>query len=127
MSDTDNIETSAAPSRRRTITLTDRRPVAIDEDEWPVIGSAYSDASEVLRPSSRAWLKVRQHQDGRTIVYGGTECTESTMHRGIRAGVLSDAIPTASELGAHIRRVASLVNASDIAQDCIASLPAEEL
>jgi len=63
-------------SKTRTITLTDRSPVKVKEDEWPIIatGSADDDDSDGRgnRPN-REWtrtIRVRQHEDGRAIVYG---------------------------------------------------------
>lgn len=57
------------------ITLTDRRPVEIIEDEWPVFaeGSWNDHDGQVRGQSIREWsllIRVRRHSDGRTIVYG---------------------------------------------------------
>lgn len=60
----------------RTITLTDRRPVTIDEDEWPFVVQlerAYpAEDKPACKPRSARLckLKLRQHADGRVIVYG---------------------------------------------------------
>ena len=55
----------------RTITLTDRAPVQIDEAVWPRIAYATRHDGEVECQANHKWhLTVRQHADGRRIVYG---------------------------------------------------------
>src|SRR5574342_527023 len=58
-------------AKQRTITLTDRAPVKIDEDTWPLIadGKDYSGQYD-FQAFDGAWIKVRRHEDGRTLVYG---------------------------------------------------------
>lgn len=56
------------------IHMTDRPPVRIDKEEWPVIARvAWSDNAEAPESASeRAWIKVRQRREHpwRKIVYG---------------------------------------------------------
>src|SRR6266705_5049674 len=57
--------------KTRTITLTDRPPVTIREDDWPVIARADWWEGEYEFQSNRtAKLRVREHADGRRIIYG---------------------------------------------------------
>jgi len=84
--------------RRRTITLSNRRPVRINEAEWPVIATGYSAAwlGEQHSPS-RTWscrITLREHADGRALVYG--VATLDTVYSDeqdivLRAGDLVDA------------------------------------
>ena len=123
----------------RTITLTDRQPVTISDADWPSIASAAHDwhEGEFKHQANRhrsGWLRVRLHADGRAIVYGRD--TYSTVWQGeddhdLRAGVL---LAAGADLPAEIRRVAeSLIERGgwdglhEIAQDCIADLPAERI
>lgn len=63
--------------KTRTITLTGRPPVRINEDNWPVIAKGKGDWFEnreipcQSNAEEHAWIRVRQHSDGRAIVYGG--------------------------------------------------------
>jgi hypothetical protein len=131
-------------STTRTITLTDRPPVRIREDKWPVIAEAsYHDYDGEYDFQSfrhwRGWLKVRRHQDGRTLVYGG--CEHETAYRGERgyeqrAGELLPAATSMEEIVAAIKRVHGRIDIVDedhrddwrlLADECIASLPPEEI
>jgi len=56
--------------KTRTITLSDRAPVTIREADWPTIASAAWGDGEVPSQHNRAAaLRVRQHRDGRALVY----------------------------------------------------------
>lgn len=59
-------------AKQRTITLTDAPPIKINEETWPVIaeGEDYPGQYD-FQAFDLAWIKVRRHEDGRTIVYGG--------------------------------------------------------
>lgn len=125
----------------RTITLTDRPPVRIDEARWPEVGSAlWHDGEVIARANRKATVKVRQERpgglsdndwdglpvtDGRVIVHG-TYRSDFRDESDRRSGfVLED--PTREELVATIREVADAVDFPGLADECVASLPAEEL
>lgn len=147
---------ASAPARvpkTRTITLTDRPPVKISEDEWPIIatGSADADDSDGRgNQPNREWtrtLRVRQHKDGRAIVYG--VYGYSTKFQGAngaaaKRGALLAAPATPDQIIAAIRVIGDeLAEAESDApiedsrkdsrqwrvavQTCIADLPAVEL
>jgi hypothetical protein len=135
-----------------TITLTDRPPVKIQEDEWPVIalGSADDDdSSHSGHQPSREWtrtIRVRQHTDGRVLVYGIYDY--STAWQGAngaaaRRGTLLTT-PTPDQIITEIRAVGDELAAAEFdaaieesrkdsrqwhvaVQACIADLPAVEL
>lgn len=133
--------------KQRTITLTGRPPVAIDEDDWPVIaGSGWDDCdSEYEFQANRradVTLRVRQHEDGRTIVYGTYRYRTNFQNEDdVRAAAGyrlqdgdTDRIVTA------IRETTDYLSSYDslpdvvwqpdwkmLADDCIADLPAEKL
>ena len=121
------------PTKRRTITLTDRPPVTITEAAWPEIASASGDnygGNEVIsKEQADTWqIRVRQHADGRTIVYGTYREGWSSKHSGpTAAGELLSA-PYVNTIVASIRTVAETLDlpARTVAA-CIAGLPPEEL
>lgn len=127
-------------SNHRTITLSNRPPVKIVEDDWPVlaVGSYEHFDGQIRAQATRTkelTVRVRQHADGRAIVYGVYEY--STAHQGERdvtwrVGYLLT--PTGDIMQA-IRRVGSELSERDVDEDivrtavqgCIADLPAEEI
>lgn len=120
-----------------TITLTDRAPVAITKEAWPVIASAKGDSFDgndygrhqqaVNRGEVDLYrLTARQHTDGRAIVYGAfVAATAWTGHEDHRGGVLLSA---GANIAAAIREVGEECGLPDsVIRECIADLPAEEL
>lgn len=116
----------------RTITLTDSAPVTIDDAAWPLIASA-TGRSRVNHGTpipdyevDKYSLRVRQHEDGRAIVYGvldaATAWTGSEDHRG---GYVYD---RHVNLASAIRRVGRELGLPEaVIRDCIADLPAVAL
>jgi len=111
--------------KTRTITITGRRPVKIVESEWPVIAAAKDYDGQIEFQANRSWVvRVRQHADGRAIVYGVFE-SRWEGERGLRGGELLDAD---GDIVGAIRTVSDAIGASDrVARECIANLPAEEI
>lgn len=132
-------------SRTRVITLTNRRPVEIVEADWPEVASAsyYDHDGKVecqVNRKWKGWLKVRKHQDGRCIVYGGA--SHSTTFRGEKAydyrageviepvdGAVSDGVlvDTIHRVHQNINRNGITDRWSNLADECIADLPAESI
>jgi len=108
-----------------TITLTGRRPVQIAKSEWPMIASNHEyDGEHECQANRHERINVRQHADGRTLVYGVYStawANESDRRRGELLDFGED-IPTA------IHRVAESMEFEPAFAECvIADLPAEEL
>ena len=112
--------TDATAPKTRTIILTDRRPVTILEHDWPLIAKATGGPG----PLHTYRLMVRQHADGRTLVYGVLDgATADADHPTYRGGVL---LANDSQLIRAIHRVgASCHLPESIIAECIADLPAE--
>jgi hypothetical protein len=122
----------------RTITLSDRPPVRIDEDTWPVVGKAddkeWDNTYECQANQIWKWfLRVRQHDDGRAVVYAGYDHSsnwQGSRDTHCRHGQL---LPAGSDMDAICRAIKAVAARMDgehwdrIAEECIADLPAEEL
>jgi hypothetical protein len=107
------------------ITITDHSPVNIVKADWPIKASASSDdATQPGNQPNREWkLKVRQHADGRSIVYG-VYTTAWQNESDTRSGRIVEA---GGDLIAAIHDVADLIGAPELADRCIAKLPAVDL
>lgn len=132
---------------KRIITLTDRPPVTVDEDKWQVIAKAsdYEHDGQVECQANRRskWtVTVRQHEDGRTIVYATYSYSsnwQGARDYAAKRGVLLTA-EQATDAGIvqTIRAVCEDIASAEcdgndaerwptLAAECIADLPAEEL
>lgn len=129
-----------------TITLTGREPVKIRLEDWPIIAEAdevdYDNQYEFQANRKANWLlKVRQHADGRAIVYGVhgyTSAWPNERNRNMRGGELLD---NSDDLPAAIQRVAAELESRfseedtqygpgvfpRLAHECTADLPAIEI
>ncbi|MDD4888738.1 MAG: hypothetical protein PHU85_02315 [Phycisphaerae bacterium] len=128
---------------KRTITLTNRAPVTIDEDNWPTIAEAtdseHDGEVECQATRKSKWsVRVRKHSDGRAIVYA--TYSYDTNWRNARCYSAKRGILVASggDLVAAIREVCDDIAYAEcdeedaerwptLAAECIANLPAEEL
>lgn len=124
-----------AAARTLTITLTDRAPVKIVRDEWPEIagtsGDSFTSVDENLHHQALSdgdldeWsLSVRQHSDGRAIVYGRYMKGWRSEREDWAGGELIEA---GEDIAAAIRRVGTGWIPDKSVRDCIARLPAEEI
>jgi len=108
-----------------TITLTGRAPVRVRKADWPIIASAEWHDGQVRAEASRIWrLTVRQHADGRTIVYG----VYSTVLRGERDRRGGELLLPGEDIPAAAHRVAEHLGFDPrLAEEVIADLPAEQI
>lgn len=109
-----------------TIALSERRPVTIDTEDWPVVAEA-----KRCLDHKDLHIKVRQHKDGRRIVSGVTfvgECAGFLVDNAVlprsKGGPLA---PDEAETVRSIRRVGGILKDDKLASECIANLPAEDL
>ncbi len=108
------------------IKLSERRPVTIQTNDWKLIADAADFDGEFEGSAQRvSRVFVREHADGRVIVYGTFE-TRHTDERDSAAGwILED--PTDATLQLHIRRVCGIIGDDILAGECIQDLPEEDL
>lgn len=128
-----------------TITLTDRRPVRIDRADWPILARGadkeFDNQYEFQANHISRWaLQVRQHADGRAVVYAvythDTSNGDDSRSYRVRGGVL---LTPSDDLPAAVRRVGEWARAQEhayeedaarwegVIRDCIADLPAEDI
>jgi hypothetical protein len=127
-------------TKKRTITMTGRRPVTIREDEWPVIargseswhdGQVECQANETIAVA----IRVRRHADGRAIVYGSYIYDTAFQGRRGSTARAGHMVKSGGDIATAIRFVADdlrrdghddrMIN--DTRDECISHLPAEEL
>jgi len=116
----------------RTITLSQQAPVAINDETWPLIAEGrYARDTRNGTPLPQYEydshsIRVRQHADGRAIVYGILRgATAWTGTEGVKAGELLEA---GEDIVHFIRQVGAYCGLSEHAiSACIADLPAVEL
>jgi len=135
-----------------TITMSEARPVKIDPGQWPVIASADRHDGRVESQANTKWaLKVREHVDGRRIVYGSQSSGGGGQHIGYRGkdagwlisvdtqvegqGSPSDMLRARSardqarddQTIRAIRRVAGVIEDDELGAECVGDLPAQEI
>lgn len=114
---------------RKTITLTDRAPITIDPAKWGVIARASGwHGGAIEMQANEEWaLYVRQHDDGRAVVYGYRDRGNGGMPLSYRGTYGGELLAAGDDIPAAIRRVGKRVGAMDIIDECIADLPPVDL
>lgn len=127
----------------RTITLTDRPPVTINEEAWPLIATATAkdwDNTHECQANrlAKVGLYVRQHSDGRAIVYATYTYTSQYQGENGVSARHGELLPAGSDMNAICRAIKNVASRmpeaqmieqdwQSLADECIADLPAEEL
>lgn len=113
------------------ITMSERRPLTIDPELWPVIAQAdWYNGQHEFQANTLRRIKVRQHADGRRIVYGFQRAGNGGQPIGTRnpeAGFLLAAGADEDETIRALRRVGGVIDDDGLAEQCIGDLPAEEI
>ena len=113
------------------ITMSERRPLTIDPELWPVIAQAdWHNGQHDFQANTIRRIKVRQHADGRRIVYGFQRAGNGGQPIGTRnpeAGFLLAAGADEDETIRALRRVGGVIDDDGLAEQCIGDLPAEEI
>jgi hypothetical protein len=120
-------------TKRITVTLSDRAPVNVDPDQWEMLASAkrfWGGNGIGCQANEEAWIRVRQHGDGRTLVYCDRDRGPGGMnagYRGTSGGYLLPEPASSDDIVRAIRRCAGIIGAPELGDACIADLPAEDL
>lgn len=110
-------------TKTRTITLTGRAPVRINEAEWPEIASGrWKDHDNQYEcQANRTWdltIRVRQHADGRAIVYATYDYDTQFQNEAGFAVRVGGLVAASGDLVAEINNVAAFLrNRLDDAED----------
>lgn len=123
----ETIMTTTTEAKKIQITMSERRPITIVDADWPIIATAFRLNGAV----EYELISVREHRDGRRIVYGwppegGFIVAPTDELRDADAGPISH-VPDDDETVRAIRRVGGIIDSVALANECIADLPAEEL
>ena len=122
----DEEKSSADRGKARTITLSNHAPVRIHEAEWPILSFTRDEETEG-QESSRWWLTVRRHKDGRCIVYARFEVTREDRAAPDKL-VGGELLSKGENVAAAVRRVGEECHCTTVMiARCIAGLPAEEI
>jgi hypothetical protein len=116
------------------IIMSERRPLNIISNEWPIIAAAGRHDGESEDQANHKWtIRVRSHRDCRRLVYGRMRACNGEVHtnwRGVEGGFLipsKNEHPDDDETVRAIRRVAGIIGDDQLAAECIADLPAEDI
>lgn len=133
------MSTETTETKKRTITLTGRQPVTIKDEDWPIIAQGdWSDHDNQYEFQANrkwsAWLRVRQHADGRAIAYGRYDYHTAFRNEADKRYRDGELLEAGADIPAAIQRVGrSLWDRSedehmrDVIAECIADLPAQEI
>ena len=120
------------PVGKTKITLGGRAPVLIVNAEWPKIASAVEFDSIYEANAHTVWtITVREHGDGRRIVYGTALAGPNGAHLGFkeyRTGTILHKVGSIDhDTIRAIAECATLIGTQKLSQSCIANLPPVEL
>lgn len=135
-----------------TITMSETAPVEVDPEQWPVIASASTHDGKVECQANTEWvIKVREHADGRRLVYGSQSAGNGGQYAGYRGKDAGYLISVDTQVEGHgspddmrhayaardkvreeqtiraIRRVAGVIGDEDLGAECVGDLPAQEI
>ena len=132
------------------ITMSERRPLTVSKQEWPIVARAdWHDGQVECQANNERHIRVREHRDGRRLVYGYQCAGNGGQYAGTRnpeggflvvpldpakSGGYRNAddgpvtrFPDEDETVRAIRRVGGIIGDDELADECIADLPAEEI
>ena len=123
-------------SERIKIRMTNRAPVTVLDEEWPVLARAEGDSyagndggrhSQALIQGEldEYMISIRAHADGRCIVYGDIS---GSIWTGTEHNYAGEILESFADMVAALVRVGSDAGVPDVlVRECIAALPAEEM
>ena len=126
--------TMTTTEKKLTITMSERRPITIVHAEWPVIATAFRHDGAIKLQANHEWIiRVREHVDGRRLVYGWLQAGNGGVVRGWSGAAGGFLVaptgdkPDEDETVRSIRRVGGIIDDDKLADACIADMPAEDV
>jgi hypothetical protein len=129
--------------RKIVVVLTGRLPVRILDDHWPVIAEAIYEwhDGEIRQQANRhvdIYVRVRQHADDRAIVYGRYGYDTHFTHEQSESQRVGSLLAPGGDMPAAISEIAAQLiermsdqgmhrHIRDVANDCIADLPPQDI
>lgn len=119
-----------------TIHMSERRPITVVEESWPMIASGTDCSSQYESQAfDGAGIYVRQHADGRTIVSGYAGDWDGGGRPPRRNSYAGFLLAKGDDIVRAIRRVEGILEGTSIAgsyangaaERCIGNLPSEEI
>lgn len=116
------------------IAMTGRRPVSIDKEDWPLVSKAeWHNGQYDFQANEIRRVVVREHADGRRLVYGlhdsgpgGTNIGFRSKHAGFLVEANCNSVDEQSTVHA-IRKVADIIGDERLGEECISGLPSEDI
>jgi hypothetical protein len=112
------------------ITMSERRPLSIVKADWPLIAKAeWFNGEHKFQANYLRWIHVREHADGRRVVYGAYTSGDGGAPLSFRRAEGGFLVAAGDEDGTirAIRRVGGIIDDDKMSDECIADLPAEPL
>jgi len=120
--------TETASKKKLTITMSERRPLSVVEEDWPIIARADDHDGQVECQANHVrTIRVREHEDGRRIVYGWLSAGRGGVPAGWRGASGGFLVTGEDETVRAIRRIGGIIGDDKLADECIADMPAEDL
>ncbi len=144
--------TEPTPKKMITVQMSETAPVKVDPDQWPIIVREDDCDSAIECQANQVWaIRIREHSDGRRLVYGWGDAGPGGTRQGFRPSHAGYLISVEAEIPGHgspsdmrrgfaardraigdatvraIRRVAGAIDAEQLVDACVASLPAQEI
>jgi hypothetical protein len=120
-------------TKKINITMSEQAPVTLDPEQWPCIAEATDHDGQVECQANTEWaIYVREHEDGRRLVYGWEERGTGGKPITWRPTYVGWMIPGGeprrdAETARAIRRVAGAIHNEGLGAVCLADMPAQEI
>lgn len=115
-------------SKMITITMSETAPIKLDPKVWSLVAEAnWFDGQHDFQANTVRAIKVREHADGRRVVYGWERSGPGGQYADFRPSYAGWLLAPGDDVVRAIRRVAGVIGDEKLGAECIADLPAAEV